>query len=128
MSNTDAKRNERRKAREQSRRDAYERIKLLAELLCESHSSQKVRELEGKILSLLLETMPKRVNDNVRVQFMEHLLNCSYGGEPTVVIDDEISRDIVFINGHFAVSDLARRMVWGSSVSSVFMKRTDTGE
>ena len=95
-------------------------IKLLSDLLCESHSAKRRDEIVARMLPLLLQITPKGKKADRQKALAQVLKRCAYAGdEATVIIDDA---GLLFVNGNFDVDDLANRMVWGGLVDDANMQ------
>lgn len=111
----------RERARERHKRKAYVRdqLKLQASLLCESHTDQQTLQ---RMLAYIIELLPReRINDERRDSLGRVFEECAYGGSPTIMIDKEFD-NMLFINGHFDVKELSKRLVWGDSVSGQMLQ------
>jgi hypothetical protein len=53
------------------------------------------------------------MNQEKRKALAQHFENSAFGGTPIVEVGDDVfDRDMIHINGSFAVSDLAKKMIW----------------
>lgn len=102
-------RNQERKRKRRRETVLIHRLRLQAEVLCESHGTGR-QEIAKRMLPVLLEllTVP-RVNDQRRKELADVLAGASYGDDQTIWVEG----DEIFIHGSFGVKDLAKRMVWG---------------
>jgi hypothetical protein len=98
------------------RKQLAEQLKLQAEILCESHKeTRKRRAVLNNMLSVILELLraDAHMNQEKRKALAQHFENSAFGGTPIVEVGDDVfDRDMIHINGSFAVSDLAKKMIW----------------
>lgn len=107
-----------RKAERAKRKQLFERLKLQADILCESYNSEaKSTVILGRMMLILLEIVGKRgMNSERRQALADHFTDCATSPAGSVVeLGGPSDRDIIYISGHYRIGDLARRIAWGDA-------------
>lgn len=105
---------------ERQTRRAYllAQLKVQVSVLCESHrrrSARRIDETLSRVLRTAIELKTGRPRRGEREAFVEHLLACSYHGEPYVELSKEVGEsDLVHVSGVFDVTELAKHFIWSN--------------
>jgi hypothetical protein len=114
---TTGERGKRRAFRDARRNRLYALLCLQASVVCDSHRRRDVarrNETSGRMLRTLLELMgDKPMRRHTKEALVKHLKECGYVDEPDVELEEG---DMLYVNGHFDVGDLAKRLAWGDQM------------
>lgn len=105
---------------ERQTRRAYllAQLKVQVDSLCESHKRRSVKRIDetlNRVLRTVIELRAGRLGADEREAFVEHLVTCSYHGEPYVELSKEPNESsLVHVSGVFDLSELSKRMVWSN--------------
>lgn len=109
--------------RAQVRAAHYAQLKLISEMLCESHKGNEARlqQMLVLVLDLLQHGKSKIAYRRALVSVLE---SCAYVDQPEIVLDG----DMLYISGAFDVTELSKKMMWGSTVRDIHMKEVRKGK
>ena len=104
--------------RRRERRRLYEQLRLQADILCDSHETQRERAILSRMLSLMLEItkQERKLNAQTRQVLADHFVDSPYaaGDEPSVQLGGPHNRNSLYLSGSFDVEELAKRFVWSN--------------
>lgn len=109
--------NAKRRADRARRKQLFERLRLQAELLCESYKQEhKSTIILSRMMMIILEIVGRRSLNSAKKQALaDHLADSTATGEPSIQLGGGEDRDIISISGHFSFNDLAKRIAWSEA-------------
>jgi len=102
----------------QHRVELCERLRLQADLLCESYKSKrKSSVILSRMMLIMLELVNKKELSRVKRQALaDHFTDCVVPATKAVVeLGGGEDRDHLYLDGTFDVGGLAKRLAWGEA-------------
>lgn len=107
--------NAKRRADRARRKQLFERLRLQADILCDSYDSEgKASVILSRMLLIILDIVGNRsMNSAKREALANHFSDCSIGNKRTVELGGTGYRNAIRLDGSFDIGDLAKRIAWG---------------
>ena len=104
-----------RKQERARRRELCERLRLQAEILCDSYNQEgKSKVILGRMMLIIMEiTRGKTLTNAKRQALADHFTDCALSQEGSVVeLGGGADRDVISISGNYNINDLSKRISW----------------